>query len=107
MEDDSKRAALRRGMLEPLVLASIEFRQCYAAEIGTALRSVGFPVQEGTLYPLLNKLRRDGLVGYEWRESPSGPPRKYFTLADPGRAQLAEFRDYWGTLTSMLETIGR
>lgn len=94
-------------MLEPLVLGSIELRQRYAAEIAAALREVGFPVQEGTLYPLLNKLRRDGLVAHEWQESTSGPPRKYLTLTDSGRAQLAEFRDYWGALTGMIDTIGR
>ncbi len=107
MDEDSKLAALRRGMLEPLVLASIEGRRRYAAEIVVALREAEFPVQEGTLYPLLNKLRRHGLVEHEWQESPSGPPRKYFSLTDGGRAQLAGFRDYWRTLTGMLETIGR
>lgn len=107
MDEASKLAALRRGMLEPLVLASIEDRRRYAAEIFAALRAVQFPIQEGTLYPLLNKLRRDGLVEHEWQESPSGPPRKYLSLTDDGRAQLAGFRDYWHTLTGMLETIGR
>lgn len=107
MHNDSKLAALRRGMLEPLVLASIEFRRRYAAEIVVALREAGFPVQEGTLYPLLNKLRRDGLVEHEWQESSSGPPRKYLTLTDSGRAQLREFRSYWSALTGMIEAIGR
>lgn len=107
MHPDIKLAALRRGMLEPLVLASVETRRRYAAEIVDALREAGFPVLEGTLYPLLNKLRRDGLVQHEWQESPSGPPRKYLTLTDSGRAQLAEVRDYWNALSGMLETIGR
>lgn len=107
MEHDGKLAAVRRGMLEPLVLASIEPQRCYAAEIVAAFRKAGFPVQEGTLYPLLNKLRRDGLLEHEWQESSTGPPRKYLSLTDAGRAQLAEFRGYWAELTSMLETIGR
>lgn len=94
-------------MLEPLVLAAIEPTQRYAAEIAAALREVGFPVQEGTLYPLLNKLRRDGLVEHEWRESSAGPPRKYLTLTESGKSQLAEFRSYWADLTRMIETIGR
>lgn len=106
MEPGTKLAALRRGMLEPLVLASIERRQRYAAEIATALREVNFPVQEGTLYPLLNKLRRDGLVEHEWQESTSGPPRKYLSLTDAGRTQLSAFRDYLGTLTDMITSIG-
>lgn len=107
MDNDSKLAALRRGLLEPLVLASIEHDRRYAAEIAAALRDLDFPVQEGTLYPLLNKLRRDGLLDHEWQESTSGPPRKYLTLTDAGREQLAEFRTYWADLTGMLNTIGR
>lgn len=107
MEEDSKLAALRRGMLEPLVLASVEHRQRYAAEIVAALREAEFPVQEGTLYPLLNRLRRDGLLAHEWRESASGPPRKYLSLTERGSVQLAAFRSYWRSLTGALETIGR
>lgn len=107
MDSDSKLAALRRGMLEPLVLASIEIQHRYAAEIVAALREANFPVQEGTLYPLLNKLRRDGLVAHQWQESPSGPPRKYLSLTEAGRGQLAQFRSYWGVLTDIIETIGR
>jgi PadR family transcriptional regulator, regulatory protein PadR len=107
MQPDSKLVALRRGLLEPLVLAAVEFQQRYAAEIITALQETGFPVQEGTLYPLLSKLRRDGLVRHEWRESLSGPPRKYFSLTDTGRGQLAAFREYWNELSRMINTIGR
>ena len=107
VDNDSKLAALRSGLLEPLVLAGVEHDRRYAAEIAAALRSFDFPVQEGTLYPLLNKLRRDGLLAHEWQESPSGPPRKYLTLTDAGRAQLAEFRTYWADLTRMLDSMGR
>jgi PadR family transcriptional regulator PadR len=106
MEPDSKLAALRRGMLEPLVLASVEHRRRYAGEIATALRDAGFPVQEATLYPLLNKLRREDLLTHEWQESAAGPPRKYLSLTDAGRAQLVGFRAYWSSLTDMITTIG-
>lgn len=85
----------------------MESQQRYAAEIVATLNGAGFPVQEGTLYPLLGKLRRDGLVDHEWRESPVGPPRKYFTLTEDGERQLASFRDYWSGLSRMLDTIGR
>ena len=94
-------------MLEPVVLACIEHRRRYTAEIVADVRASGFPVQEGTLYPLLNRLRRDALVTHEWEESSSGPPRKYFTLTESGRAQLTEFRDYWRELTQILDTIGQ
>lgn len=104
---DAKLVALRRGMLEPLVLAAVEHERRYAGEIGRSLREAGFPVQEGTLHPMLNRLRREGLVVHEWQESPTGPPRKYLELSDTGRAQLAEFRTYLHSLTELLESIGR
>ncbi|MER5458313.1 PadR family transcriptional regulator [Micromonospora sp. NPDC002389] len=107
MQTNPKLVALRRGLLEPLVLAAVETRQRYAAEILAALQEAGFPAQEGTLYPLLSKLRRDGLVHHEWHESPAGPPRKYFSLTDAGRDQLAAFREHWDELTHMIDTIGR
>ncbi|MGK9148233.1 PadR family transcriptional regulator [Plantibacter flavus] len=106
MEPDSKLVALRRGMLEPLVLASVEQQARYAGEIATALRDAGFPVQEATLYPLLNKLRREELLAHEWQESAAGPPRKYLSLTESGRAQLRDFRAYWASLTDMITTIG-
>ncbi|TDL45962.1 PadR family transcriptional regulator [Microbacterium oleivorans] len=104
---DAKLAALRRGMLEPVVLATVEHEQRYSGEIAERLRAAGFPVQDGTLHPLLNRLRREGLVVHEWRESPTGPPRKYLTLSEDGRIQLEQFRAYFHTLASMLDSIGR
>ena len=59
------------------------------------LSSTDFATQEGTLYPLLSKLRREGLVNYEWQESESGPPRKYYGLTPAGRQHLAELDEYW------------
>jgi PadR family transcriptional regulator, regulatory protein PadR len=103
---DGKLAALRRGMLEPAVLASVERRARYAGEIASVLREAGFAVQDGTLHPLLNRLRREGLVDPEWRESPAGPPRKYLTLSATGREQLAVFRDHLRELSSKLDTMG-
>ena len=107
MTEDPEFASLRRGLLELLALAAVEHKARYAAEIVTALRDVGYPVQEGTVYPLLNKMRRAGLVNHEWRESSSGPPRKYLSLTADGKQRLAEFREYWQKLTNMIERIGR
>jgi len=104
---DAKLAALRRGMLEPAVLATVEHEQRYASEIAELLRASGFPIQDGTLHPLINRLRREGLVTHEWRESPSGPPRKYLSLSHPGRQQLAQFRTYLRALATALDSIGQ
>ncbi len=57
--------------------------------------------------PLLSKLRRDQLLDYEWQESEAGPPRKYYKLAANGRKQLAEFREYWKSLTSLIDELGK
>lgn len=107
MTEDSEFATLRRGLLEPLALASVEHKSRYAAEIVTALREAGYPVQEGTVYPLLNRLRRAGLVDHEWQESSSGPPRKYLSLTTEGKLRLGEFQAYWLKLTDIIERIGR
>ena len=93
-------------MLEPLVLATVEHECHYAGEIVQLLREAGFPVQDGTLHPLLNRLRREGLVTHEWQESAAGPPRKYLTLSDEGRRQLSEFRTYLRELSWMVDSIG-
>lgn len=106
MAEDPEFASLRRGLLELLALASVEKDARYAAEIVSALRDVGYPIQEGTAYPLLNKLRRAGLVDHEWRESTSGPPRKYLTLTEAGQQRLKDYRAYWQKLTDMIERIG-
>lgn len=107
MTEDPEFASLRRGLLELLALAAVEHKARYAAEIVTALRDAGYPVQEGTVYPLLNKMRRAGLVDHEWRESSSGPPRKYLSLTAEGEQRLTEFRTYWQKLTNMIERVGR
>ncbi|MFZ4896483.1 PadR family transcriptional regulator [Plantibacter sp. Mn2098] len=103
---ESKFAALRRGMLEPVVLAALDGESRYAGEIAQILREAEFPVQDGTLHPLLNRLRREGLLTYEWRESPSGPPRKYLALSEQGRTQLSQFRDYFRHLSTLIESNG-
>ena len=66
------------------------------------LSDTEFATQEGTLYPLLSKLRREQLVDYEWKESDAGPPRKYYKLTARGRAQLAALNDYWKELNRTL-----
>ena len=75
MSLDEKFTPIRKGLLEFLVLKIVAANQVYAADILKELSGTEFATQEGTLYPLLSKIRRDGLVDYEWKESESGPPR--------------------------------
>ncbi|MBX3003594.1 MAG: PadR family transcriptional regulator [Anaerolineales bacterium] len=105
-ETDAKLAPLRKGLLEYLLLVIVSAGKVYAADILQRLSTTDFATQEGTLYPLLSKLRREGLLDYEWHESEAGPPRKYYTLTPAGRKQLAEFHAYWGQLTTLIDTLG-
>ncbi len=100
-------ASLRKGMLEPLVLGSVSTGPAYAAEVLARLSRAGFPTQEGTLYPLLSRMGRDGLLSHEWQESAAGPPRKYYALSNAGRRRLSDFHAEWASLTTIIETIGR
>ena len=95
MSLDEKFSALRKGLLEFLLLKIIAAGKVYAADILGQLRETEFATQEGTLYPLLSKMRREGLLDYEWQESDAGPPRKYYKLTPMGREQLRELSDYW------------
>lgn len=99
--------AIRKGLLEFVILRIISSDKVYVADMLRRLASTEFATQEGTLYPLLSKLRREGLVEYEWQESDAGPPRKYYRLTDAGRGQLAELDEYWRNLNSTVDEIGR
>ena len=79
----------------------------YVADMLDRLSKTEFATQEGTLYPLLSKLRRDGLVDYEWQESEAGPPRKYYELTAKGKSQLAELNDYWKSINATVNQLGR
>jgi len=102
-----KFSAIRKGLLEFAILRIVAGDKVYVADMLARLRATEFATQEGTLYPLLSKLRRDGLVEYEWRESDAGPPRKYYQLTAKGRAHLAELDDYWKTINATLTELGR
>ena len=89
-------AQLRRGALEYCVLAMLERGERYGFDLVRELGEVGGLVtSEGTIYPMLARLRRDGVVQSTWRESPSGPPRRYSRLSPAGRRALQEFREEW------------
>ena len=100
-------AAIRRGLLEFLILKIVAADRVYAADILKRLNTTDFATQEGTLYPLLSKMRRDGLLDYEWQESDAGPPRKYYELTARGKSQLAELNDYWKHLNVTMTKLGK
>jgi PadR family transcriptional regulator PadR len=104
---DEQFAPLRKGLLEFAILRIVSGRTVYVGDILAALASTPFATQEGTLYPLLSRLRREELVDYQWVESGAGPPRKYYQLTDKGAARLEELAAYWRHLTDTLDNLGR
>src|SRR6187200_3628382 len=102
-----KFASIRKGLLEFLILKIVAADKVYAADILERLSETEFATQEGTLYPLLSKMRRDGLLDYEWQESDAGPPRKYYELTSKGKSQLAELDDYWKQINTTVTKLGR
>jgi PadR family transcriptional regulator PadR len=107
MDTPEKLAAIRKGLLEFVILKIIAADKVYVADILGRLDGTEFATQEGTLYPLLSKMRREDLVDYEWQESGAGPPRKYYKLTAKGRAQLAALNDYWKDLNRTLADFGK
>ena len=102
-----KFAPIRKGLLEFAVLRVIAGEKLYVAEMLQRLADTEFSTQEGTLYPLLSRLRREQLVDYEWQESETGPPRKYYRLTEPGRRALDELQGYWNHLNDTLTRLGQ
>jgi PadR family transcriptional regulator PadR len=104
---NEKFVAIRKGLLEFLILKIVSANKVYVADIMERLSETDFATQEGTLYPLLSKMRRDGLLDYEWQESDAGPPRKYYELTAKGKTQLGELNDYWKQLNTTISQLGR
>ena len=93
---DALLAQMRRGTLQYCVLSLLADEERYGFDLVRGLAELdGMVTSEGTIYPLLSRLRRDGLVESNWQESPSGPPRRYYRLTNAGRAALDAFRLEW------------
>jgi PadR family transcriptional regulator PadR len=107
MSMNEKFIAIRKGLLEFLVLQIIAAEKVYVADILKQLNATEFATQEGTLYPLLSRMRREGLLDYEWKESEAGPPRKYYELTARGREHLRETLAYWDRINETVKKLGR
>lgn len=98
MNLENAQAQMRKGVLELCILAIIAEEEVYPSDIISRLKTAELIVVEGTLYPLLTRLKNDGLVDYSWRESNTGPPRKYFRITDPGTSFLHGLLASWNKL---------
>jgi PadR family transcriptional regulator PadR len=106
MNITEKLAPIRKGLLEFVILKIVAGDKVYVADMLKLLGPTELATQEGTLYPLLSKLRREELVDYEWQESDAGPPRKYYKLTPKGRTQLSTLNEYWKDLNRTLAEFG-
>lgn len=96
---------LKRSLIEFCILQTIAGNEVYASDILENLQAAQLLVVEGTLYPLLSRLTREGLVDYKWVESESGPPRKYYSLTTSGQERLASFTQAWQELTTSINLL--
>ena len=102
---DNTRAQMRKGILEFCILLIISQGKTYASDILKELKAADLIVVEGTLYPLLTRLRNEELLSYDWEESASGPPRKYYSLTPQGRTFLKALSDTWENLDKSINMI--
>lgn len=107
MEAKNTITQMRRGILEYCIVSLLAEHEIYTAELIDRLRAANLIVTDGTLYPLLNRLQKVALLQYRWVESEAGPPRKYYSLTDGGRAFRENLDSAWNDITQSVETIRR
>ncbi|MEM8968372.1 MAG: PadR family transcriptional regulator [Bacteroidota bacterium] len=105
MKIENTQVQMRKGILEYCILHIISRGEVYASDMLEELTSAKIMVVEGTLYPLLTRLRKAGLVDYQWVESTSGPPRKYYTLTQAGQDFLTQLKTTWEELVKSTNQI--
>ena len=111
MDNDLKKtmenaaAQMRKGVLEFAILLIIAKKETYANEIISSFKKAKLSVVEGTIYPLLSRLKNSGLLDYNWEESKSGPPRKYYTLTNKGAQFLKGCEEQWSSLEKAITNL--
>jgi len=105
MKVENTKAQMRKGILEYCILSILSTKEAYPSEIIAELKAAKLIVVEGTLYPLLTRLKNAELLQYNWVESPSGPPRKYYSLTENGKLFLEELKKTWNELHQAVQQI--
>ena len=105
MDTENTNAQMKKGVLELCILSLIKEREAYASDIIDKMKSAKLLVVEGTLYPLLTRLKNEGMLSYRWEESTQGPPRKYYKITTTGKKFLDELNRSWIDLVKSVETI--
>lgn len=99
------KSQMRKGLLEYCILAIISRDEAYASDILDQLKVAQLVVVEGTVYPLLTRMKNEGLLTYRWQESTGGPPRKYYTLTENGQQLLAQLDAEWQSICQAINLI--
>lgn len=105
MKIENTKAQMRKGVLEYCILSILKTNDAYVAEILDTLKQAKMLVVEGTIYPLLTRLKNADLLGYRWEESTSGPPRKYYTITPKGISFLEELNTTWSELSNAVKLV--
>ena len=105
MNIENTKAQMRKGVLEYSILSILRDEDKYASEILDTLKDARMLVVEGTIYPLLTRLKNGGLLSYRWEESSSGPPRKYYGLTETGKVFLKELNTTWDGLRTAVNVV--
>ncbi len=107
MNVDNVKSQMRKGMLEYCIMLLLHKEPAYASDIIQKLKEAKLIVVEGTLYPLLTRLKNGDLLSYEWVESTQGPPRKYYRLTEKGEIFLIELEGLWGELNETVNHLSQ
>lgn len=99
------KSQMRKGLLEYCILSIISRDEAYASDILDILKTSQLLVVEGTLYPLLTRMKNEGLLSYRWQESTGGPPRKYYTLTPDGQQLLQQLHQEWQIISTAISQI--
>jgi PadR family transcriptional regulator PadR len=105
MNLEKTKAQMRKGVLELCILAITSENDAYASDILEKLKEAKLIVVEGTLYPLMTRLKNEGLLSYRWEESKSGPPRKYYKTTEVGNKLLQELKVNWKDLVKAVDKL--
>ncbi|MEZ4779084.1 MAG: PadR family transcriptional regulator [Flavobacteriaceae bacterium] len=105
MKIENTKAQMRKGVLEFCILSVLKDGEAYTSDILESLKEGKLLVVEGTVYPLLTRLKNAGLLSYRWEESTSGPPRKYYGLTETGKIFLKELNTTWSELQEAVNRV--
>lgn len=105
MNHENTQAQMRKGILEFCILSILNKKEAYPSEILEQLKTAKLIVVEGTLYPLLTRLKNMELLSYRWEESTSGPPRKYYSITENGKVTLSALDQTWNELQHAVESL--